>query len=856
MDLNQIKILLEDTFNKELSEGKKRHIVFWYDDDGEFKEDIDALDLGNAKVLELSKNNCFYVKCQLEKVDTDSNYLLYAPFKKPSPKENYLLDVLKYSMEFSTDKATLIMRSLNISDDSLKGVFRKHIKFFNNKERYRIFEGYGIEQYTQEKVEKVEIAILSALCKLNYPDFDEVLRVLLMEEDLKNNKYLEAIEKFGDIEVLWKLADKYYGYSDKEPTLEKLAIFMLVTNVTYSLKGEIPETWRKYVSSRKADCVVFLSNFMNHSLYSNAYNRLTNSMEEKLKVREYIDNWEVEDYIECDTFKAFDEEIIEKLKEQLISDIGEFERYRDIIQTRRTKHWYDLLKSEYECIYWAIELFEFWKDMSNSIRQCTPLEFTEKYTKQYYKLDTAYRKFYTSFDRLHNREPLMELKDKVENTYVNGYLNTLSIKWSDSLETLDRDWTIPGTIMQKDFHNTYVKPFKNRGERVFVIISDGLRYESAEEFCDLLNNERKGSADIAFMQGSIPSGTRLGMAALLPHKTITIDEDYKVYLDGISSEGTDNRNKILKNCNQESIAIQFEDVIEMKRDDMRKTFGGKELIYIYHNTIDARGDHDKTEREVFDAVEETFEELMVLINNLINNVTATNIIITADHGFIYKRGNLTESDKITKGTIEEVYENRRFVLSTKPLELEGTLTFNMGYLLGPDANLNFTTPRGVNRFKVQGAGANYVHGGTSLQEIIIPVIRFKNDRSKSSKNEVKKVDVKLTSITRKITNTISYLEFFQTEKIEDKRVPLRLKVYFVDEEGNRISNENIIIADSKSETYEERSFREKFVLKNRKYDKTNKYYLVIEDEEETVEKIYEKIPFIIDIAIFNDDFGF
>jgi uncharacterized protein (TIGR02687 family) len=852
MDLNQIKTLLEDTLNKELSEGKKRHIVFWYDDDEEFKEDIDALDLGNAKVLKLSKNNCFYVKYQLEKVDTGSNYLLYAPFKKPSPKENYLLDVLKYSMEFSTDKATVIMRDLNISDDSLKGVFRKYIKFFNNKERYRIFKGYEIERYTEETV---DIAILSTLCKLPYPDFDEVLRVLLMEEDLKDNKYLEAIEKFGDIGVLWKLADKYYGYSDKEPTLEKLAIFMLVTNVAYSLNGEMPETWRKYLSSKKADCVVFLSNFMNHSLYSNAYERLANSMEEELKVREYIDNWEVEDYIGCDTFKAFDEAIIEKLKEQLISDIGEFERYRDIIQDRRTKHWYNLFKSEYDCIYWAIELFDFWKDVSDNIRQCTPLEFMEKYTEQYYKLDTAYRKFYTSFDRLHNRELMMELKDKVENIYVNGYLNILSIKWCDSLETLNQDWTIPGTVMQKDFYNTYIKPFKSRGERVFVIISDGLRYESAEEFCDLLNRERKGSADIVFMQGSVPSSTRLGMAALLSHRTITIDEDYKVSVDGISSEGTDNRNKILKSYSQKSIAIQFEDVIEMKRDDMRKTFGGKELIYIYHNTIDARGDHDKTEREVFNAVEEAFDELKVLINNLINNVTATNIIITADHGFIYKRGSLIESDKITKGSIEDAYENRRFVLRTKPLQLEGTLTFNMEYLLGPDTNLNFTTPRGVNRFKVQGAGANYVHGGTSLQEVIIPVIRFKNDRSKSSKNKVKKVDVKLTSITRKITNIISYLEFFQTEKIEDKRVPLRLKVYFVDEEGNRISNENIIIADSKSETYEDRSFREKFVLKNRKYDKTSKYYLVMEDEEEMVEKIYEKIPFIIDIAI-SEDFGF
>jgi uncharacterized protein (TIGR02687 family) len=852
MDLTQVKALLEDTFNKELSEGKKRHIVFWYDDNGEFKEDIDGLDLANAKVLKLNKNNYFYVKYQLEKADTESNYLIYAPFPKPQSKENYLLDVLKYSIEFSTDKATLIMRDLGIIDDTLKSVFRNFIKFFNNKDRYKIFKSYGIERYTEETV---EVAVLSALCRLSYPDFDECLRVLLMEEDLENNKYLEAIEKFGRLGVLWKLVDKYYGYSDKEPTLEKLAVFMLVTNVAYCLNGELPETWRKYVSSRKADCVVFLSNFMNHTLYSAAYDRLANSIEETLKVPEFIDNWEVEDYINCDTFKSFDEAIIKKLKEQLLSDIGEFKKYRDIIQIRRTKHWYNLFKSEYEYMYWAIELFDCWKNISQDIRQYTPLEFIERYTEQYYKLDTAYRKFYTSFDRLQNKEPLMELKEKVENIYVNGYLNTLSIKWSDSLETLNGNWKIPGMVMQKDFYNTYIKPFKSRGERVFVIISDAFRYEAAREFCDMLNKERKGSTEIVYMQGCIPSSTNIGMAALLPYKAITIDEDYKVYVDGISSEGTDNRNRILNNYSQESIAVQFMDVIDMKRDDMRKTFGGKELIYIYHNTIDARGDHAQTEREVFDAVEEAFEELKVLINNLVNNVTATNIIITSDHGFIYKRGNLIESDKVAKGSIEDAYENRRFVLSTKSLELEGTLTFSMEYLLGPDTNLNFATPRGVNRFKVQGAGANYVHGGTSLQEIIIPVVRFKNDRSKSSKNEVKKVDVKLTSITRKITNTISYLEFFQTEKIEDKRIPLRLKVYFVDEDGNRISNENIIIADSKSETYEDRSFREKFVLKNRKYDKTKKYYLIMEDEEETVEKIYDKIPFIIDIAI-SDDFGF
>ena len=176
----------------------------------------------------------------------------------------------------------------------------------------------------------------------------------------------------------------------------------------------------------------------------------------------------------------------------------------------------------------------------------------------------------------------------------------------------------------------------------------------------------------------------------------------------------------------------------------------------------------------------------------------------------------------------------------------------MNYLLGKETNLRAIVPKGVIRYKVQGAGANYVHGGVSLQEIIIPVIKFKYIR----KDEYKptKVEIKLTNISRKITNRITYLEFFQTEIVEDKKIPLRLKMYFTDEEGERISNENIIIADSRSEDPQNRTYREKFTLKDMAYDKTKKYYLILEDEEETVEKIYEKIPFVIDI-LFSDDFG-
>ena len=63
-----------------------------------------------------------------------------------------------------------------------------------------------------------------------------------------------------------------------------------------------------------------------------------------------------------------------------------------------------------------------------------------------------------------------------------------------------------------------------------------------------------------------------------------------------------------------------------------------------------------------------------------------------------------------------------------------------------------------------------------------------------------------------------------------------------------------IIADSKEEA-KKRNYKEKFTLKNQQYDENKDYYLILEDQDESVEKIYEKIAYKISLAITND-FGF
>ena len=88
--------------------GDTRKLVFWYDDNGEFAEDMKDIELENARVYYLEQDNQFYTKYFLERVDTTTNYLIYAPFPKPDVRENHLEDTLLYSRRFFADRASLL----------------------------------------------------------------------------------------------------------------------------------------------------------------------------------------------------------------------------------------------------------------------------------------------------------------------------------------------------------------------------------------------------------------------------------------------------------------------------------------------------------------------------------------------------------------------------------------------------------------------------------------------------------------------------------------------------------------------------------------------------------------------------
>lgn len=224
--------------------------------------------------------------------------------------------------------------------------------------------------------------------------------------------------------------------------------------------------------------------------------------------------------------------------------------------------------------------------------------------------------------------------------------------------------------------------------------------------------------------------------------------------------------------------------------------------------------------------------------------------MTADHGFLYRRNKLSESDKIGSLTGAADVLTRRYMLSRNAVLTEGVASIPVGKMLQNNDERILSYPIGADIFKAPGSGMNYVHGGCSPQEVLIPLIEVKTEKAHVA---TKWAQIALVSLISKITNLITSLDFVQTDAVGEAVKATTYRIYFVDGNGEKISNEHLYVADKKDTDTVKRMFRLRFSFKNKKYDKAQKYYLVVYDDNSSLEVLRHEV--VMDIA-FADDFGF
>ena len=829
-----------DRLNAEFA-GDTRKLVFWYDDKAEFEEDMPGVTLENAEVYYLQRDNQFYTKYFLERVDTETNYLIYAPFPKPEVADNHLEDTLLYSKRFFADRASLLSADLGI-DEKYRPLIEKHIKFWAEKKRAQRFYDLEIENYNEENI---LVGIMAALCSARTCSFEDVVRVVLTGGELTDNSFMEELGRYDLLDSFWKLCEQHFGYTDVTPTLEKLVFTMFVTYTAKYIGAELPNPWKAFQSYKSGNIIAFLDNLMNSLIYRETYDALSAHAAKGLNAGTVFAGYLPEDLVGCDTFLCFDQIIIKWLTDRLLNeDAGaklDSLTIPQICEKRRKMHFGSQMEQPYILLENAYHLI-------NAAAYHGPDRFkaiVNKYREADCQIDSAYRRFYLAYDQLADTSDFETLRELAENIYTNEFLAELLPMWNAALSDEDSFTSIPAQI---DFFSRHIK---NTKDRVVVIISDALRFEVGRELFQKMQDAPKCvSAKLEVQLGVLPSYTRLGMAALLPHKSLTMTDDYQVLVDGVLCDSLAGREKVLQSYVPGSVCIQFDDIKALKQMELREIITGKQVVYIYHNQIDARGDKLNTENEVFSACQEAVKEIIDLIHRIAVGANTIHFIVTADHGFIYKRDKVTESGKIGGVSNKGAFVNRRFIVSSAPVVDNGIANMSMGTVLRNNDPKVVSFPVSSNVFKVAGGGQNYVHGGSSPQEMLVPIIDIRMEKGHI---ETKNAEIALVSMVQKITNKITILEFIQSEPVSDTVKATTYKMFFVSEDNERISNENSYIADSRAPDALKRMFRVKFQFKDKRYDRDKQYFLVVYDDHTGLEVF--RHPMLMDLA-FADDFGF
>jgi hypothetical protein len=147
--------------------------------------------------------------------------------------------------------------------------------------------------------------------------------------------------------------------------------------------------------------------------------------------------------------------------------------------------------------------------------------------------------------------------------------------------------------------------------------------------------------------------------------------------------------------------------------------------------------------------------------------------------------------------------------------------------LGLSGDLDVLIPNSINRMRVKGAGSRFVHGGASLQEIVVPVIRV----GKQRETDVGQVDVQIFVTGRSlISSGQTAVTLYQAQPVSEKIRPRELLVGIYATDGTLISDEYTLMFDFRSDNAREREMPRKFLL-SREADRFNNQDVILKLRE-------------------------
>ncbi len=745
--------------------------------------------------------------------------------------------------EFRTDQIGLWLAELELGLEFAE-VVQAHAAFYQALKRKEALKGILTPDDTAGLI-RLKMLAICAGCKAD-PRLDAVLENLLQELANGRDSKIKLICRCGLETFLWEQMQRCYGYKSEEPGVHDFTVELFKSCYAMGTDGQVELT---------GDALVFLKRWKDSRQFEDGFEILSSECAGVLGVEADLTKRDYSNLLELDYFRLIDQKIISDLVHEVSARTVSSPDVSLWIRQRRQSHWYHEFRHLYEAIDFAARFIHGLDEVQLTMDSLA--DGVQRYSRSWYQLDQLYRKFIYHMRMSAQASLLGDLTEQIENLYTNNYLLKLGNLFQEYVEATDQ-WDAPPVPLQRNFFERWVRPFVKKEKKVCVIISDAMRYEIGEELLRRIRQEDRYHAKLSPALAMLPSYTQLGMAALLPGKELVIvdNKTATVQVDGISSQGTANRIKILRQEQSfRATALKADEVMAKNGDDCRTLFRDHDVVYIYHNRIDATGDKRDSEEEVFEAVEDTLQKLILLLKKL-TGANATNLLITADHGFIYQNRVIEESD-FSDSDIEGdqiLYRDRRFILGKGLKETQSLHQFHPAQLgLGDDVEVQI--PKSINRLRLQGSGSRFVHGGASLQEVVVPVLEI--NKKRTSDVSATHVDI-LRGASSVITAGQLSVTLYQNEAVTEKVQARILTAGIFTEEDELISDQHDLTFDLTSDNPRDRELQVRFLL-TRKADEVNGQEVILKLLEKHARtshyKVYKSLRYFMRRS-FTTDFDF
>lgn len=821
MSTARIQSALEKAF-------RRQRIVFWYDEAAEWWPEFDSVQLPGVEKVRV-QNNEFAVKHRIAREAPQQKFLLYFQGQtRPPDTANWLLDqLLANGPAFSPDRASLALIEAGLPPE-FKPLTEQHLEFFKSADRVAKLNEWRQPDDTERIV---RVKMMAVVCRAE-PTIEAMLLTLFGDLAREKAERWGHLEKYALAEAWWQELGGHFGYVATKPTLLDfmLGLFRAVT----------PFGGGASLDARQA--VMFINRWKDSQEHREAFATLSERAEVLLNISAALNQMEdVRSLLGCDIYRRIDLRVLADLRDGLVAGTLPPAEVRQRAEAREQLHWarHDAgIKSLYRALAVAAQLVETLPKLDLTIESFDA--GLEKYAATWCQVDQLYRQFIHDYCASSQTALLEQLAARIEGLYVNEYLSKLSQRWQ---EWLDRSpaWTSGTTPGQRNFYARFVRPHVAEGRKVFVIISDALRYEAGRELVERIRSEDRWTAELKPMLGVLPSFTQLGMAALLPHQALGFESRGQTILaDGNPTAGTEARAKILAaHAGGRATALSAEDFLLLNsKTDGRELSRANDVVFIYHNAIDAVGDKRDTEHKTCAAVETAIDEVVKLLKKGAA-MNVSHFVVTADHGFLYQHTPVAESDFLAlaepAGTLKY---DRRFIVAPAIPEDARLKRFTAAQL-GLDGSLEFAFPKGIQRLRLQGSGSRYVHGGASLQEVVVPAIEVKKERT----SDVGRVEVDILRSGQQITTGQVAITFLQSEPAGEKCLPREVRAGFFSKTGVQLSDTKVLRFDSPAEDARQRERREQFIF-GREADQFN--------QQEVVLRLEEQVPGTAQFALYRE----